>query len=87
VTTQSVLADALDALADEPVRVGGKCRVGEILAVLAPDDRAKLITYLGNTGIESTRLARTLTDNGHRVAAASVQRHRRRGTGAGCTCP
>lgn len=81
------LAADLNALLTTSPRVGGRCAVGAVLAALPKKERDALVAILVNPAVAGSQVSRVLVDHGHRVAASSIQRHRRRVDGSGCTCP
>ncbi|MFF4276132.1 hypothetical protein [Streptomyces sp. NPDC001536] len=81
------LMGALNQLTDQPPAPRGpRCTVSTILEVLDEDTAQKLRTLLDAPGISATQIANALSDNGHRVQAPAVARHRRRGASNGCRC-
>ena len=75
--------DDLSALKSRP---GPKCSVVKLLSNLEEDARAKLKARMDDPEVEATKLAELLTRHGHAISADTIRRHRKRGTGNGCSC-
>lgn len=65
-----------------------RCTVDKILEQVT-DQQREMLSRLLEDGCEvpSTRVAATLRAWGYDIHYLSVQRHRRRHRGGGCTCP
>jgi hypothetical protein len=69
------LADSLSAA--QPMRKGPQCTVCSIIDSLSDADAATLEAAMKDTRFDAEQIARALTMEGHRVAGATVGRHRR----------
>lgn len=65
---------------------GPRCTIEVILEQVQPAEAQAIIEAIDNHRIAASVLARTLTQNGYRVAQRTITRHRRRGTADGCRC-
>jgi len=63
------------------------CAIGNSLVGLSDDEREALNAALGNRQIRHTDLAQVLSNQGFKVSAVTVSRHRNRGESNGCRCP
>lgn len=63
------------------------CSLHTIVETLQGDEREALLSALANRQIRHTDLARVLTNQGFKVSAVTVARHRNRGESNGCRCP
>lgn len=62
---------------------GPRCTVGKMLALIPPDDRATLVTWLADDTFTSTAIARELKDEyGESPSGFTIGRHRR----GDCSC-
>lgn len=67
-----------DALAIEAVtRRGPPCTVSLLLADLGKDDHAALVDALAHPTLTTAAISRALLREGHRINAATLQRHRK----------
>jgi len=57
-----------------------------LLDSLDDEDRETLLGWLAS-GKESSHIARDLTAAGYVIKSQPIERHRRRSTGTGCSCP
>lgn len=75
------LAEVFEEVA-ESRRPHQQCAFVKIYKGLDAEDAAFVDGLMGDDNVLGTTIAETLTRAGHRIAAASVQRHRRKA----CTC-
>lgn len=61
---------------------GPRCTVSVILGALDAKDRDVLEAALADPDIQSSQIAKVLTDNGHKIGDGTVSKHRRQG----CAC-
>ena len=70
---------------------GPQCMVGRILQWVKHKEAEgvfeALQRVLDDPAVEASTLAQYLRENDYEVAAYTIRRHRRRGTGEGCRCP
>lgn len=68
---------------------GPRCSVGLLLERLAGEDPKgfeALVARLDDHGVSARALSEALHKAGHAVKAETIRRHRKRGTGSGCSC-
>lgn len=84
------LAEAISKGAHLNRNTGGvRCHVSLLLEQLPADLEPKIRAAVNAdpTMVSASSLAQLLTDNGYEIRAASINRHRHRGTATGCRCP
>lgn len=67
----------LEAVQAEARMTGTPCSVAVVRAALQLADAKDLDTLLADPDVMGATLSRALTNRGHRLAAGSIQRHRR----------
>ena len=86
----SPLDAALDELAAGPAREPlphQTCGITAIMSALPGETAARIARLIDETPISAARIATKLREHGIEVAPYTIQRHRKRKTGAGCKCP
>ena len=78
------LIDELQAL-EEP-QPGPRCTIAVLLEKLTDQEGAALIKAIDEGKATSTAISQALEKAGHRIAAQTITRHRRRSTSKGCRC-
>lgn len=82
----SDLIEDLDALHGERAS-RQQCSVGVLLDDLPEEQAKKLSDMMDGHKVSAAAIARVLHKHGYLVSDRTIARHRRRGGGAGCTCP
>ncbi len=81
------MSDAFEIKPPPKLR-GPQCSIGVTLASIDPTGPLRrLVDVLDDETWTSTQISQVLSDNGIKVKPITVARHRRRGTGTGCSCP
>jgi hypothetical protein len=68
--------------ASEGLKKGPRCSVGQILEALPEPEAQELRQALDDISLQSTVIARVLTDRGHKVSGQTLGHHRRKA----CSC-
>jgi len=80
--------DDIDALLASPQQVRlGVCKVKYILQTVTPVQSEKIQKLVDAGVIAGPQLARILQKHGFEITDKAINRHRRRLTGGGCSCP
>lgn len=85
----ATLAERLAALTNVPV-ARPKCTVTVIVekaTAESPEVGAMLKAAFNDASVNAVGLAGLAGELGYDVTSGTIQRHRRRGSGAGCRCP
>lgn len=64
-----------------------RCGVAHVLSQMTDEQESRLRLVLDAGVVPSSKIAGMLRRNGFNINEKSVSRHRRRSSGAGCTCP
>lgn len=72
----------LDEIKSHQPRLGARCAFEYLVPSLTPNDADDLAEALADPSVTGTAIAKALAARGHKITAASIQRHRR----GGCSC-
>lgn len=81
------LRDDLAELNDAHHAPGSRCRVGFLYDTLPDDECEQFRDLVERNVVPATLICQAMRRHGYDVSSASVNRHRKRKVGNGCSCP